>query len=106
MLEAFQDVLRICHETPDDLTALARVSAYLRDQLRAHERRHLRRALRRRLRPRRLTDRHVDGRRGPDANAGNVQPLHEQAPAQGERDAVHEVARRRTRGRERRRAAG
>ena len=35
MLEAFQDVLRICHETPDDLTALARVSAYLRDQLRA-----------------------------------------------------------------------
>ncbi len=27
MLEAFQDVLRICHETPDDLTALARVSA-------------------------------------------------------------------------------
>jgi transcriptional regulator with GAF, ATPase, and Fis domain len=35
MLEAFQDVLRICHETPDDLTALARVSAWLRDQLRA-----------------------------------------------------------------------
>lgn len=35
MLEAFQDVLRICHETPDDLTALARVSAYMRDQLRA-----------------------------------------------------------------------
>ena len=35
MLEAFQDVLRICHETPDDLTALARVSAYVRDQLRA-----------------------------------------------------------------------
>jgi transcriptional regulator with GAF, ATPase, and Fis domain len=35
MLEAFQDVLRICHETPDDLTALAQVSAYLRDQLRA-----------------------------------------------------------------------
>ena len=42
MLEAFQDVLRICHETPDDLTALARVSAYLRDQLRALERRDLR----------------------------------------------------------------
>ncbi len=35
MIEAFQDVLRICHETPDDLTALARVSAWLRDQLRA-----------------------------------------------------------------------
>ena len=51
MLEAFQDVLRICHETPDDLTALARVSAYLRDRLRAHERRHLRSARRQRSRP-------------------------------------------------------